>query len=148
MLICNKASECKHACYHARPHHHVEMSHQTRTVTAVEARGYRNGWTSDQFAARQVCKLVEEVAELAATISLDDKAHVPWLSSIRRAGELARLSFDNPGIWGEVEIALDKFRSELSDCQVVTFCAGECVDLDTAQAAVEKAEKDVERGVR
>lgn len=44
------------------------MSQQTQIVAAVAKRGYMDGWSDDQLAARQLVKMVEELAEASAHI--------------------------------------------------------------------------------
>lgn len=42
---------------------------QSTVARVVEARGYREGWSDDAYLARQMCKAVEELAELAESIA-------------------------------------------------------------------------------
>lgn len=41
---------------------------QALVAKAVADRGYRQGWTDEQFAARQICKAAEKLGELAETL--------------------------------------------------------------------------------
>lgn len=102
-------------------------SAQSRVRDAVEARGYRDGWTDEQFLARQVCKLQEELAELCRPIvdmpeGLDD--------TIASTGSFARMAFDEIDKWHAVDMMAmarptrgwqENMKKEAADCLVVLF---------------------------
>lgn len=132
------------------------MTPQERVYQSVSDRGYTRNWTDDQFLARQLAKLTEEVAEAVGGVAVD--AWTPtqdWLEQLHWAGQSARAAFDDAEMWDnagpEDAVAL---RKELADCQVVLFCAAQALarhtgeSFDVVTAAVEKATADVTRGVR
>lgn len=148
---------------------------QREVVAAVKARGYWDGFNAEQVATRQVCKLAEELAELADNFVLPvinggpGEADIDPCSCIQLAGEDARATFDMKDIWdlrdaGLIEGAdpdnpnvrqqFEDIKSEMADCIVVLFnLAGALAQLtgeefDPVARAVEKSTKDVERGVR
>ena len=128
------------------------MKEQNEVYEAVVARGYREGWRVDLFLARQVVKLVEEVAEAGALVA--------WLpnyfrAEIRNAGASARWLFDSEEKWVDQDVPEpEALAKELADLQVVLFCAAAALGeltgepFDVVQAAREKATADVARGVR
>jgi NTP pyrophosphatase (non-canonical NTP hydrolase) len=125
---------------------------QIEVYDAVIARGYMNGYNEYQMFARQVAKLQEELGELA------EQVNVPLgLSlSIEVASARARQEFDRKRqSWGlEPDASFAQIRKELTDLQVVLFCAACTLEqmtgepFDIAEAAREKARKDIKRGVR
>ena len=137
----------------------MTKSLQKQVYEQVARRGYREGWTPEQFAARQVGKLQEELGELAEKVvffggyenPLDED--LQWV--IQRAAAKARERFDQETPWHTAGV-LEDLRDELADCQVVLFClaeavnemAGETLDFDIARAAIEKAIVDQKRGKR
>lgn len=133
------------------------ITHQTIVAAHVAERGYRAGWTAPQFAARQVAKLQEELAEAARCFDFDAGADLT--SSVQAhmntAGVVARLMFDDHGAWSNVELLdLAELKRELADVQVVVFALAAVIgELDgqpfnVAQAALDKARADTGRGVR
>ena len=143
---------------------------QQRVYDAVCARGYRAGWTPQQFLARQIAKLQEELAEASYSVTLnsDDLARDLQERAIRPAmdtgidhlildaGEAARRAFGDPSYWGHVEMMIEPeyIRRELADMLVVIFCAVEALreidgqEFDVIEAALDKSTADVARGVR
>ena len=129
---------------------------QEQVAQAVAARGYREGWTAEQFAARQVAKLQEELGELVRHIDAraDEKAEWEVLASV--AGRLARSAFDaSKNDWMDAYVyGAHCARWELADIQVVVFALAAALSeidgepFDLAQAALDKATEDVDRGVR
>ncbi len=123
---------------------------QARVYNAVEKRGYVAGWTPVRFIARQVAKLAEEVAELAAAMLLPGVMQ----GYIQESGRIARGRFDVATPWRAVKLLdAEQAAAELADCQVVIFAAAEALrrsglvkDFDVLAAAVAKAEADVTRG--
>lgn len=128
------------------------MKEQNEVYEAVVARGYREGWRVDLFLARQVVKLVEEVAEAGALVA--------WLpnyfrAEIRNAGASARWLFDSEEKWVDQDVPEpEALAKELADLQIVLFCAASALselmnqEINLVELAVEKATKDIERGVR
>ncbi len=127
---------------------------QTEVAQHVKDRGYRDGWTLEQFILRNVAKLQEELAEVSQTVV----APGPWLldEAILRAGETARLTFDNKKVWrSDIDVLdVEALRGELADCQVVLLNLASAVEelserhFDVVLEAVRKSKADVERGVR
>lgn len=124
------------------------MSIQQQVYQAVKARGYVDGWTPEQFAARQVPKLAEELAELSETVqraySLD------FILRLRLLGEDARTNFDHVRGWHSLTPVIDRARAcaELADIVVVALCMAEALGVDVLSAALDKARADVGRGKR
>jgi len=116
----------------------------------VAARGYRDGWDFEQFVARQLAKLTEELGESLDQIGgLEWWDDLQWLTPGSDAGLKARRVFDDKAAWESVYLKdLDKLRAELADMQVVIFAAAEALGLDVVQAAIDKSAADVVRGVR
>lgn len=71
-------------------------SAQERVAASVAARGYRDGWTAEQFAARQVCKLTEELAELALSFNVGGEPRIDrgWYYDLLDAGGQAKWIFE------------------------------------------------------
>ena len=137
------------------------MSIQREIYDAVVRRGYRKGWTADQFAARQVAKLTEEFGELIDYVHLDhgdtlDHSTLSWAVMIAAAE--GRRVFDDVSQerWAHSSITSPQAAmDELADIVVVACCLAEALgeirpDLDTdlMRAALAKASADVVRGVR
>jgi len=137
---------------------------QQAVAAAVAIRGYREGYTAHQFAARQVAKLAEELLEVAE--------HMAWpaypetntnsnikamLGDIDTAGTMAKRVFNNPDSWADQpDSAVDPLPmiAELADLQVAIFClAGALAEItgqpvDIVALARDKATADIDRGVR
>lgn len=139
------------------------MIEQSEVYAMVAQRGYCAGWTHAQFLCRQVTKLQEEMAELAEE-TLPNNSH--WRDVLRAtiyAGNKAAERFDSVvagPFWQEAGAhvceagTMERIKDELADLQVVLFCAAQAASLltgkgfDVVEAALEKAECDVERGIR
>lgn len=123
------------------------MTEQQEVYNFIDQRGYRRGWTAQQFVVRQVLKLIEEVAEAALLVSFDDE--IMPRATIDAAGSLARAAFDQmpPTAYAAVR-DYDELAQELADIQVVVFAMAQALDFDVIQAARDKARLDVRRGVR
>lgn len=124
----------------------VQVNAQQTIAANVAARGYQDGWTTEQFVARQIAKAQEELSKAVAHIALPDSEW--WTESIEEAGLQARYAFDDKNEWRAVEIDRGAIRSELADLVVVLFTAADALGFDLAQAAVDKSAADVARGVR
>ena len=128
------------------------MKAQDRVARAVEARGYRDGWSDEQYAARQVAKLGEELSELVGCIAAYDcdgervQYNYEWL--LEEAGRAARERFDSPEWLGAAILNAHGAATELADIVVVAFTLADVLGVDVVQAAITKAEADVNRGVR
>lgn len=121
---------------------------QTLVAQAVEARGYRQGWTDEQYAARQVCKAVEELGEVQAAIEW--RSWIPnWAGGLQFTGLYARKSFDGMDDWGQVvDVDCKKVAPELADVVIPLLVLAETLGIDLEQEIRTKALGDVERGVR
>lgn len=119
---------------------------QTAVAQAVAARGYRDGWTPEQFLARQFPKLIEELGEASECLTWDELHNV-----FQEIGEVCRLMFDDRESWEPMQPTItDKaaLGDELADVLVVLFCMADIAGVDVIQAAVNKATSDIKRGVR
>lgn len=119
---------------------------QTAVAQAVAARGYRDGWTPEQFLARQFPKLIEELGEASECLTWDELHNV-----FQEIGEVCRLMFDDRESWEPMQPTITdkkKLGDELADVLVVLFCMADIAGVDVIQAAVNKAVSDVSRGVR
>ena len=121
---------------------------QKMVSDAVAARGYMDGWSNEQFIARQLTKLIEETAEA------EDWVHgiEPWFhADLATVGRRARSAFDDVSAWDWVEIddsEREYLCKEVADIQVVLFSLADALGMDVVTAAVAKSAEDVERGVR
>jgi len=66
------------------------LNAQEKVYQAVEDRGYTEGWTANQFAARQIPKLLEELGELSQCFDLP----VPCRKAEDVARELETLALE------------------------------------------------------
>lgn len=134
----------------------LRANHQKRVYQAVEERGYRRGWDTGQFAARQVLKLGEELSELAAHFFFPRTDFYSANQEFDKTGWLCKKIFDRGerllGIRGANKEEL--IKSELADMQVIIFCLAEVLkqmtgeDFSVIDAALEKSQADIKRGVR
>jgi len=134
-------------------------NYQAEIVANVDARGYRvkrDGirWTDAQYAARQVAKLTEELAELSAYIHHIQAGHggpqcvARWELELSTAAIHAESAFDS-GTWGRAHIAhAEKAADEAADMLVVLYNLADALGVDLNALALEKSRADVERGVR
>lgn len=126
------------------------MDEQISVGQAIEARGYRAGWTRQQFAARQVAKLAEELGKLAEHFILPKALPI----QIEIAGDGGKRAFDELGLWRLMGVDdVGQAKRELSDIMVVVLALADVLDeldppFDVVAEAVAKATADVERGVR
>ena len=128
---------------------------QREIYEAVVARGYRKGWTAEQFAARQVAKLAEELGELLHHVHQERYTDSPFEWSLKATADQAREAFDASS-WENAAIESPQdAMSELADIVVVACCLAEAIgeyDFDSTgdlmEMALEKATADVARGVR
>lgn len=120
---------------------------QEQVAANVAARGYRDGWTDEQFIGRQVAKLFEEGGELVKLIETGRALEPRWVAYARAAGRLCRIAFDEND-WRHVTIDKEKAKAELADIAVVVLTMADALGFDVCRAAVEKSAADVERGKR
>ncbi|MBK8113228.1 MAG: hypothetical protein IPK44_01265 [Candidatus Accumulibacter sp.] len=120
------------------------MNAQEIVAANVAARGYRDGWTAEQFVARQLCKLQEETGEAVGCLTTSKY----WAGHSEDAGESAAKAFRDRDAWLAPMVDFSKLRSELADVLVVLFAAAQALDFDVVQAAIDKSSADVARGVR
>jgi len=146
------------------------MIAQERVAELTRERGYREGWTAEQFVARQVVKLVEELGELAGCIG----GWPPWQwrafdhlwTELPLNAFDARRIFDNVEKWREMAPQvedLERLKGEACDLLVVLFNLADAIGelqatdadapaskkgFDLVEEAVKKTAGDVERGVR
>jgi NTP pyrophosphatase (non-canonical NTP hydrolase) len=135
-----------------------KVNEQETVYANIVARGYAEGWTDEQFAARQLAKLTEEVGELGDWIAQDTWEEMsPGLKrahTLYWARHFAKQEFDS-GNWKNARVTnIEQSKVELADIQVVVFCLAQVLaqlsgePFDVIAAAVEKSGKDVKRGVR
>ena len=138
------------------------MNAQKQVYENVAARGYMEGYSDQELAARQIAKLAEELGEAAAHFfGLPDigiKATIPTVGElISFVGDICGYVFDRTDQWkgcGVLPSEIENLKSELADIQVVLFCLSQSVarmtgePFDVVQAALDKGKGDIERGVR
>ena len=124
------------------------MNDAQDTVAAnVAARGYRDGWTQEEFVARQLAKLTEELAEAFWYVHGIEQTDIA--ANIPDIGESARQAFDDASVWSKARIYQpDALRAELTDMMVVLLAAADALGFYILPAAIEKSSQDVARGVR
>ena len=124
-------------------------NYQAEIAANVAARGYREGWTDEQYAARQVCKLGEELGELV--IHLRTPISLPYWAAVAydRIGFQAREHFDNTLAWDDASLwDHTAAAAEAADMLVVLYNLADALGVDLNALALEKSKSDVERGVR
>lgn len=128
-----------------------QVTPQRTVYSQVAQRGYAEGWTPAQFAARQLVKLVEEVAELAAYINLptDTDSGMGLYLNLQEAGAKARRLFDAEGReqWSGAHV-YPQAADEAADVQIALYCLAEAIGLNAQDEAVRKSADDRRRGVR
>jgi len=128
---------------------------QEKIYNAVVARGYHEGLSEQEFAAKQVAKLGEEFGELAELVRTVEGYYSWWSVSVSSGVMDCRTAFDTRHEWRGMRIRnLENAKAELADVAVVVLLLAGTISritgqpFDVVQAAVEKAEADIERGVR
>ena len=128
---------------------------QAQVADCITRRGYREGWTAEQFLARQLAKMMEELGEAASNCRLPDDYIGASAWEIAIAAGSARADFDDKTLWqcsGAKDP--DALESELADMQVVLFAMADALaqikgkPVDIVELAVDKARQDIGRGVR
>ena len=124
---------------------------QAAIFKALVDRGYTDGLTADQLAARQVAKMLEEVLEATDHIT----GFSPRVQSlIVTLHAEVRAEFDDLVRWQEQGSICDHqgLEYELCDVGVTLANAAEAMymdeQFDVMQGALRKATNDVKRGVR
>ena len=123
---------------------------QQDVAELVAQRGYREGWTPEQFIARQVCKLAEEVGELAQHVDLPRRLGPLIVST----GTIARWTFDQTWQDEVTSCAPHALMAALANVQVVVFCLAEDLarltgeDYDVVERALVNVAGDTMRGKR
>lgn len=132
------------------------MTIQSEVYNSVVDRGYREGYSAEQFIARQVAKLQEELWGLAQRIDLPIQVY----RTIELAGKTSKEWFDKGKFsLDDTSCAVWGLQQELADIQVVVFCLAEELSkmqsaqggvkrVDITKLALDKARKDVQRGIR
>lgn len=118
-------------------------------AAAVAARGYLANLTRDEIIARQIIKLLEEVGETAQVISCHDPVVRDFLKLVYLMGRRARIIFDLPALTVGATVDVPALLGELPDLVVPIAVAAHYAGVDDVMAlAVDKARRDVKRGVR
>lgn len=118
-------------------------------AAAVAARGYLSSLTQDEIIARQLVKLIEEIGEAAQVISCADPVVRDFLKFVDLMGRRARIIFDLPALTVGATVDVPALLGELPDLVVPIAVAAHYAGVDDVMAlAVNKAWRDVERGVR
>ena len=122
---------------------------QRGIVEAVAARGYLDGYNTDQRMARQLVKQLEEVCEAMQAIEVKDGYLAGLLISAANLGRHARAVFDMPSLFDGVTVDVPTLLDELPDLVVPLAVLADAVGVpDMLDLASAKAWADVPRGVR
>lgn len=131
---------------------------QSAVHAATVARGYTDGYTPKQFAARQTIKLIEEVEELTRTVALHAPEDQRYISTmhifLRDAANRARSIFDERPLWqrhlsdDRIAIDTDAAAAEIADIIIVALNLAEALGVDAMAMVHQKAHADIKRGVR
>jgi len=128
------------------------MNPQQQVARLVKGRGYWDGLEPDALICRHVAKLAEELAEVSDELYnsiVPDETCSEWWWKQYQAGKAARREFDSLDAWPEYKIlSHERMAAELADLQVVILSMSEVMGIDILALALEKAQADVERGVR
>ena len=122
---------------------------QTSIFDAVSERGYgptAQGISPEQYAARQLCKAIEEALEALGAVALP--AQPDFMRTREVLERQFKYLFDDPVIWRTAVVDRDELIAELADVLVPLNCAAEALGVDGQQLALDKATADVQRGVR
>ena len=127
----------------------------------IQKRGYVDGYDPATLLRRQVCKLIEEIAEVEQHSPLSEVG-----DDLQAVGQKARRLFDDKEEWEYVSLHAKVTDSqaaglakELADMQVVLFVASEVLAqimgegpngerYSVLAAAFNKSIGDIKRGVR
>lgn len=124
------------------------MSEQSEVFQNVKARGkFSPDWNIDELQARIVGKIAEELAELAFLFDLPDVISSDIYEVYISAQWYKRKDYqDEWGYCGPKPDNHTDILSELADLQVTLFCLAETFGVDIVKLALEKSQKDIERG--
>jgi hypothetical protein len=126
-----------------------EAAVQYQVMAAVTARGYREGWSDAQFMARQACKVVAELGELAArfVFPLGSWTFLRW---VEQAAREARGAFDMTDVPEEAWEATVRgdLAAALAGVLIPLLCLAEAAGVDALEAARVQALADVGSGRR
>lgn len=121
---------------------------QATIASAVKARGYDGqGMTREQFCFSQLCKAIEELAEVGSNFGLDTFPHVV-VRQLEESSHFAKLYFNDPFRMGKVTMHEQGVAHELADVLITLVMAADVLGVDLESLAVQKAMGDVSRGVR
>lgn len=126
---------------------------QEAIFASLQRRGYTIGLTLEQLTARQVCKMLEEVCEVAQHVNGFSDEIDRLISQLHDA---ARAEFDDLERWKCIGGIADYagLKAELPDVAVTLANTAEALTwadeyaFDVMAEAVKKAAADVARGVR
>ena len=121
---------------------------QRGIVEAVAARGYLEGYNTDQRMARQLVKQLEEVCEALQAIKTSDPTLLSLINNAHAVGKSARKVFDKPERFDGVTVDVPTLLEELPDLFVPLAVLADAVGADGMALAQTKAWADVPRGVR
>ena len=122
---------------------------QVAIVEAVAQRGYLDGYTDDQLAARQLVKMLEELCEALQAANADDVDLHLLIQQAASLGKWARVVFDVPSLFADVTVNFGELGAEFCDLVVPLAVLADVLDIpDMVQAGYRKALADVGRGVR
>lgn len=118
-----------------------------QVLGAVEKRGYREGWTNEQFIARQVLKIADELGEVVSETKALPSDYICWIfNKIQRfavpAGDHFRSK--SPDDFN-VTIDAEKLKSELCDVIIPAMVALAALG-GTVDDIRNKALSDIARG--
>ena len=125
---------------------------QKIVALGIRARGYREGWNDGEFAARQVIKAVEELAELGDCFDLPLEPVAGGATALALLGQDARTLFDAEDAWRgagpDFETSVDAILDEIADVMIPLFALADVLGGDVLRAVERKVVRDVARGVR
>ena len=127
-----------------------KQSIQAEVARLVAERGCQQGWTPEQFIARQVAKLSAQIGELPQYVDLPGRLGPLIIST----GNIARWTFAQEQEWREQRTLCTShaLMTELVDIQVVVFCLAEELarltgeDFDVTERALVKVATGTMRG--
>ena len=130
---------------------------QEQVAENTAARGYRDGWTAEQFAARQVCKITDGLGNLTANIwSTSEYDNVAFWERLINIASVDALSHLNDKTrWSSASVSVfNSTKRTLAYIQIAIFNLAAALaeitgePFDVVQAAVDKSAADIERGKR
>lgn len=123
--------------------------YQQAIVEAVGQRGYFDGYTEDQLAARQLVKMLEELCEALQAVNAEDVDLHLLIQQTASLGKWARAVFDVPSLFDDVLVDFGALGAEFCDLVVPLAVLADVLEVpDMMAAGYRKAQADVARGVR